>query len=413
MKKRNYLSRVGSTTVAIIALLSLVLGASYLYHATVAHAANSNSDGIGTPMFTTDQSVTNFPANANTIPYWRSSFTDPTNSVTYPFTMVGTNPSGNASTTVPTVIIPFSFTFAQSASPNNVLDGTSKVSLTEQSPIFQTANIGAAADASASAPPTYPGVAPANARPVNEPSDVSQVADAIERAQWSKTGSGYHVLLGQPTILPTVSYNVPSNQGSLIVGSHSGARIGLMDYHWFSNRLNETMRNLQISSHVLPIFLVYNTFLYITTPSNCCVLGYHGATTSLNGNGQQLVNTYMFASYSDPGIFAPNPGDAISYIQDIDGLSHEVQEWMNDPFVNNVINPWVTPTAPQYGCTSDLETGDPVVSYAFTVRMPNGVAYHPEDEVFYSWFARQKPSIAEEGYYTYLNNFANVAQGCS
>jgi len=60
-------------------------------------------------------------------------------------------------------------------------------------------------------------------------------------------------------------------------------------------------------------------------------LGYHGATSSLNGNGKQQVNTYMFASYSDPGIFRSNDGDSFSYISDIHALSHEVQEWYDDP----------------------------------------------------------------------------------
>ncbi|HEX4204509.1 MAG TPA: hypothetical protein VHZ51_10020 [Ktedonobacteraceae bacterium] len=398
-----------TTIVGMLALVSIVFGVFYFQRGTV--HASSNDDGIGTPKYITDGGVSNFSSNADTIPYWRSSFTDPTNGVTYPYTMVGTNPyKGNVTTTVPTVIIPFSFTFAQSASSNNVLDGTSKVPLTVQSPVFQSANIGAAASTTASAPPV--GVAPANARPVNEPSDVTQVGDAIYRAQWGKSSSGYHVKLGQPKVLSTVSYTVPANQGFITVGQRTGVRIGLLDYHWFSNRLNETMRNLQISSHVLPIFLVYNTFLYIGNSSNCCVLGYHGATTSLNGNGQQEVHTYMFASYSEPGIFGKNPGDAFSYVQDIHGLSHEVQEWMDDPFVNNVINPWLTPTAPQYGCTSDLETGDPVVGFGFTVTMPNGVNYHPEDEVHYSWFTRESPSRAASGYYTYLNNFAGVAHGC-
>jgi len=185
-----------------------------------------------------------------------------------------------------------------------------------------------------------------------------------------------------------------------------------MDIQWFANQLNNSMRSLHISPTVLPIFLLNNTFLYIHSPGNCCVLGFHGATTSLNGNGRQQVNTYMFASYSDPGIFAKNPGDAISYIQDIHGLSHEVQEWLDDPFVNNVVNPWLTPTAPQYGCTAFLETGDPVVGFGFTVSL-NGVDYHPEDEVHFSWFAREDPSRAEQGYYTYLNNFAGKAKGCS
>jgi hypothetical protein len=44
--------------------------------------------------------------------------------------------------------------------------------------------------------------------------------------------------------------------------------------------------------------------------------------------------------------------------------------------------------------------------------MPNGITYHPEDEVHFSWFARQRPSTAERGYYTYLNNFAHRAHGC-
>lgn len=369
-------------------------------------------DGIGKAKFRTDQSVTNFSANAQTIPYFRSSFTDPTNGVTYAYTMVGSNPAqGEKTTTIKTVIIPMKFTFTLSSAENNVLDGSTRVTETRQSPIFVgTADIGAAASSTASAPPTFPGVAP-NPRLINEPSDVTQVGDAIYRAQWGKTGSGYHVLLGQPTVLPTVSYTVPQNKGVLVVGSVSKARIGLMDYTWFSNRLNETMRAYRVPPDTLPIFLVYDTFLYEGNTSNCCVLGYHGATSSLSGNGQQLVHTYMFAAYSEPGIFAKNPGDTISYIQDIHALSHEVQEWYDDPFVNNRVNPWLTPTAPQYGCSGFLETGDPVVGYGFVVSL-NGRDYHPEDEVHYSWFARETPSRAEQGYFTYLNNFASQAKGC-
>ena len=75
------------------------------------------------------------------------------------------------------------------------------------------------------------------------------------------------------------------------------------------------------------------------------------------------------------------------------------------------MEPWLPPTAPHCGCTDVLETGDPVVGFGFKVTL-NGVTYHPEDEVHYSWFARESPSRAEQGYYTYLNNFADVAHGC-
>src|SRR5215471_3860491 len=49
---------------------------------------------------------------ATTIPNWSFQFTDPTNGVAYPITMVGSHPrSGNVSTTVHTVIVPLKINF--------------------------------------------------------------------------------------------------------------------------------------------------------------------------------------------------------------------------------------------------------------------------------------------------------------
>jgi hypothetical protein len=372
-------------------------------------AAGDTGDGIGTAKFKTTGGVANFSASATTVPYFRSQFTDPTNGVTYAYTMVGTDPSGGAATTtVPVVIIPFSLTFNASADPAFfTLDGSLKTSLVVNSPIFQSSDVGAAASATASAPPSF-----SAGRTVTEPSDITQLADAIYRAEWGKTGSAYHVLLGQPAILPTQYFTVPKNLGQIAVGSRSHAHIGLLDIGWFGDRLHEAINNLHIDPGTVPIILLYNTFLYEgNNPANCCVLGYHGASTSAKGNGKQPVQTFIFASYSDPGIFAVNPGDTQSYVTDIHALSHEVQEWMNDPFANNAVNPWLTPTAPQYGCTSLLETGDPVVGYGFKITI-GGTTYHPEYETHFSWFARESPSRAESGYYTYLNNFPTVAHGC-
>lgn len=70
-------------------------------------------------------------------------------------------------------------------------------------------------------------------------------------------------------------------------------------------------------------------------------------------------------------------------------------------------DPWVTPTAPQYGCTPILETGDPVVGIGFNLagnsfkadQLADGTAnkwddgtWHPEDEVFLPWFSRESPN---------------------
>jgi hypothetical protein len=253
------------------------------------------------------------------------------------------------------------------------------VNATVNSPVFQDSDVGGAASTTASAPPAL------NAgRLVNEPSDVTQLGDAIYRAQWAKTSSGYHVRLGQPSVLPTQSFTVPSNLGLIVVGSASHAHIGLLNEQWFFTRLNQTLTSMHMDPTVVPIFLLDNVFLYEGHDlNNCCVLGFHGATSSLNGHGKQQVQTYIFASYSTQGIFGPNEGDAESYISDIHALSHKVQDFYDDPFVNNLVTPWLTPTAPQYGCTAYLETGDPVVGYGFKIAL-NSLTYHPEDEVHYS-----------------------------
>src|SRR5947208_2825982 len=54
-----------------------------------------------------------FLTNARTIPHWTFRYTDPTNGVTYPITMVGSDPkAGNTSTAVNTVIVPLKFNLA-------------------------------------------------------------------------------------------------------------------------------------------------------------------------------------------------------------------------------------------------------------------------------------------------------------
>jgi hypothetical protein len=342
-------------------------------------------DATAKPLFTTDGGVTPF-RTSKTIPYWSSSFTDPTNGVTYPYTMVGTNPfTGNGQTTVPTTIIPFRFVF----SDGTVMDGGGDVAATLASPIFSEY--------------TYP-----------LGGDRTQYGDAIQRAQFNKIRTGYHVRLGAPTILPTQTIDVPKNQGFAFVNSR-GVLVALMDISWFTTKLYNAINALHVSSRVIAIVLVHNTYTWIGTVNVCCVLGYHGATSSLNGKGDQQVQTYIYSAFITPRSFGgfDQPGLGLG---DIHALSHEVSELYDDPFVNNIVNPWLTPTAPQYGCTAYLETGDPVVGFWFLLPgnpqvNSNGV-WHPEDEVFFSWFARQSPSIAYHGLYTYMGTFTSPAQGC-
>jgi len=134
------------------------------------------------------------------------------------------------------------------------------------------------------------------------------------------------------------------------------------------------------TSTIHTVIVPLNVLLYIghENYTNCCILGYHGAgmpighgAGSANGSGKQPVQTFIYGAWTTPGTYsgflqdytnptrtAPNP---VRGLADIHALSHEVSEWLDDPYVNNAVQPWLTPTAPQYGCTGVLETGDPVV----------------------------------------------------
>jgi hypothetical protein len=108
-------------------------------------------------------------------------------------------------------------------------------------------------------------------------------------------------------------------------------------------------------------------------------------------------------------LFSRPDGGTYWALQDIHGLSHEIAEWADDPFVKNIVEPWLTATAPFFGCSSLLETGDPVVGIGFALGTniyfqdptPFGFQcadgyYHPEDEVFLPWFMRLAPNNISE-----------------
>jgi len=197
-----------------------------------------------------------------------------------------------------------------------------------------------------------------------------QLEDATMRAQFNQTGaSGYHLIL-HPNVLPAVTINVPNNQGVLLQ-SGRGVVFADVNISWWSAQI-QNLESQADPTH-LALYLTNNVLLYTGhNVLNCCVIGYHGTRAAGNGagstnsNGNAPVQTFAWASWVQPGIYARPNGGTDWALQDIHALSHEISEWADDPFVNNTVEPWLTPTAPQYGCTGVLETGDPVVGIGFT-----------------------------------------------
>lgn len=359
---------------------------------------------------------------AKTLTHFFSTALNPLDNTTFGFNMVGQDPSLKQTTTIIVDVTPLNLTL-----DGMTFNGTDILGPTLNSPVFQLNDY--TSTAHASDPTVANGF---GAGGILSPGNTSnQLEDAIMRSQFNEQGTGYHLIL--TTVLhPALTIDVPPAQGTLIE-TPRGVIAGDVSFTWWSTRISNLNETLTYADPThLQLYLTDNTMNFIgNNPLACCVIGFHGAsevrgngTGSTHGNGNQPIQTYAWASYVTPGFFNPKNGWAV---QDIDPLSHEISEWADDPFVNNLVQPWTAPTiAP--ACQGNLETGDPVVGTGFTEEAntfrqgptPNGTQvadgfYHPEDEALLPWFMRLNPSPAQEnqsgtnGRYTFmgdLNPFA-------
>jgi hypothetical protein len=330
-----------------------------------------------------------------TVAHWFGTALNPHNGVTYGFNMVGAAPSLERSTTITADIVPVNVVIG-----GQTFSGSDVVQPVLDSPVFTSNSYFSTPFAtSADGGVTTGGV-------LSSGNTNNQLEDATMRSQFNKQGTGYHVLL-HPVVHDPITIVVPSGKGTLIQ-TPGGVVADDVSISWWASRIQNLDNSLgYIDPARLPVYLTNNLMLFSgTDPLNCCVFGFHGAGASASGGGNQPVQTFAWASYVTPGFFNPFTAWAA---QDIHGLSHEVSEWADDPFVNNTVEPWLTPTAPQYGCTSLMETGDPVVGIGFATGTntfeqgptPTGIQvadgyYHPEDEAFLPWFMRLSPSTSQE-----------------
>jgi len=354
-QRKTHLLVIAAITVALFALPVLAAGPQYLpgpYYKIIPLGPSAASS-LAT-------------SSVATVAHWSNSFTFA--GAKYPYTMVGTSPFvGPGTTTVGTIILPLKVVFADGV----VIDGTTRAAPLVNSPIFKSAVF---------------------------PSGVGQFADVIQQANFhrpiSNHGNNYHVLLGAPQVLSTLTLHVPASSG--FTTTVNGATVGLVDINYLIAALNNVLASQSFNPAKFLFVLVGDVYEYINTPSNCCVGGFHSATP--NGAGQVL--TFTYTPYSTPGIFSGG-------VSDITITSHEVAEWMNDPLTGNVVPPWGFPGKhpSTSSCASDLlEVGDPLEVFnpsVFPVTR-NGIVYHPQDIAFFSWFAHQVPSIGLNQQYSYI-----------
>jgi hypothetical protein len=237
----------------------------------------------------------------------------------------------------------------------------------------------------------------------------TQYEDAYQRGNfWGygvKTNTDYHLLFGKVVIAPEQTFNVPTADGDVYVnpqGIAGGATIGVADINWFDSQLQGVMAKLkEIQPDTLPVFITYNVYLSDGQPFelNCCIGGYHSA------NGPQPAGqTYSYAT-----TVTQNPNARV-FSQDISALTHELGEWIMDPFVDN---PSPCPSNSILEVGDPLETGPNFGDYPYTV---DGFTFHPQDLVFITWFGAPATTSLDtwngntEDVVTFQNETLNVCQ---
>ncbi len=325
------------------------------------------------------------------LPTWRFNVHSDRDGNNYTGVMVGKNPFNEDSgrTSVATQIVPIIFkthTVGTSVDANAIIatapgDNTfnpthpdpaclgsrnnNPLRLFQQSPIFQSTDF------------NYGGT------------DVgrTQTTDAFQRANFWKVVNreDYHVTLGPVSTFNAITVDVPAANGLALATTALGppafcAPMAIVDANLFdlfiNNNILPALAPHGVNHGTFPIFLLYNAVLSDGDPTNllnCCILGYHGT-----GNNDSTA-TYSPMDFDSTGLFG------ISGL-DIATASHEVGEWMDDPFGNNPTPAWGH-TGQVPGCQGNLEVGDPLSgTEAPRIIMPNGFTYHIQELAFFSWF---------------------------
>jgi len=339
------------------------------------------------------------PTSATSIPLWNYSIVSPLDSHTYSGTMVGRSPffHGARTTNVATIIVPLKIVFSTGATFDPTATDTTcspsgtPLALTQQSPLFTPLDI------------TMGGTGGVDM-------GVTQYVDAFQRANFftdvSPTGARYHTVLSPVTTLSAVTVNVPAADGSVFSTSQfggCGGTIGVMNINWFDPEVTGIIIPSLAASGVgpgtFPFFVLKNVVMTSGTPSfptNCCILGYHGAFSNA-GN----LQTYSPADYDTSGIF--------SGVTTVTAMSHEIGEWMDDPAGSNPTPAWGH-IGQVGGCQSNLEVGDPLSGTEFpALTASNNVTYHMQELAFFSWFYRQVPSIGVNDVYSDNGHFSSDA----
>jgi chitinase len=308
--------------------------------------------------------------------------------------MAGRKPDLGGTTTIPTVVVSLSFSFDAHGEQNRrqaVMNAESVIPEVLQSPIFQSFSF-------------------ATGR--------TQYGDALQRAQFYTTAAktGWHTLLGKPHIAPAIQMEIPVANGYLLNSERTGKSLGIVDLDFVQKQLFERQQGTGAGPDKLLIALTRNVAFYsLGDATVCCSVGTHGARLDPSGRSAQA---FVIGSYFDEGV--------MPRYTDIQGVSQQIAEWMNDPlygYRTNEFPAWLEPVFNAGGCGGRGESSSYLLeqptdhlpgtnSTRITVR---GKEYHLENMALLPWFTQSAASETWHQAYSFPDRQALPvhAQACS
>ncbi|MBV8799901.1 MAG: hypothetical protein JOY77_09450 [Alphaproteobacteria bacterium] len=366
-----------------VRFLPIAAAAALAFAGAPASAATAPHFKIVRPMFVTIPHSARWHhppvLNAPQLAQWNGSFTDHLGQ-TVNYTMVGTDPNTtNVKTTIKVFVIPLKMVFGP-LNGNMTFDPMATkvghktvVQRLLMSPLFRS-----------SIDYVQGGVDLGK----------TQYIDAYQRGNfWSAVQNhpNYHVKLGKPAVLPEYEIDVSPAAGTVMTNPFGTQPAGQMEVDLFDQQITNylTANAATITPDSFPLFVSVNTYL-TDAFAVCCIGGYHSATA-----GHPSGQTYAYATYET---------EAGSFSQDVSAFSHEIGEWMDDPFTDNSVN-----------CTDNtlMENGDPLENNAnygdfpYTVK---GFTYNLQSLVFIGYFGAP-PSTSVNNWLSFQNDESSTCPG--
>lgn len=326
-----------------------------------------------------------------TVPTFTGSFV--TDGKQYSYTIAGQNPESGGTTTIPTVVVPLSLSFDASGGRSGhtvIANAEDHVRDILRSPIFQ---------------------------PYAFATGNTQYGDAMQRAQFYKAAAktGWHTLLGKPHVAPRVQIEIPAANGYVLHSKRTGKSLAVVDLDFVQKQLFHQLASIGAGPDKLLIALTSNVAFYsLSDATVCCSVGAHGAQLDPSGTSAQA---FVIGSYFDK--------DVIPRYADIQGVTQQIAEWMNDPlhgYRTNEFPGWLKPPA-HVGCGGRGESSSYLMEQPTdylrgansTGVAARGKMYHLENMALLPWFAQTAADETFNGAYSFpdVRALPVHAQPCS